>query len=432
MKLKGLFLTVLVLLLACCVLCACGGDPLDTPEGTDPVDTDPVDTGVPEHECTFEVDPTQHVDATCTAAGKDVLVCTFEGCDKTKNERIPKLEHVAVNEASCTADAVCVCGKVMTEKLDHTYGEPTVTAGTCTEKGTKTYTCAACGDVKVINTSVQHTITTVVDTTGKFAKDTCSLCGFEEKRINYETLLMMDFETEDTMLNYLNSHEGFNYAEGTLVDEPLITDEATGNRYAYFKNANFFADEEMQMIKNDLVIIEFDLMFDKFVSTKNASIFTILPGWPNPPADSKATFAWLIKVNADRDGVITQGELVTFPGVGRMEESYINTGFVMETNHWYHYTFVLNWATSTADIYVGDTGSGIYNYVAQAYLDFADDDSVGRKDGKSNYTRDDVTCMAFRFCDGGSKAAFFDNFHVYTGAIPSWATDEIASAVWPK
>ena len=319
----------------------------------------------------------------------------------------------------------------MAAKLDHVYGEPTVTAGTCTEKGKKVYTCTACGNVKEIATSVQHTITTVVDTTGKFAKDSCSLCDYEEKRINYTTFIKMDFETEDTMLNYLNSHEGFNYAQGALVDEPLITDEATGNKYGYFKNANFFVDEEMKMLKNDLVIIEFDLMFDRFVSTNNASIFTILPGWPNPPADGKATYAWLIKVNADRNGVRTPGELVTYPGVGRMEESYINTGFVMEVEHWYHYTFVLNWVASTADIYVGDTGSGIYNHVAQAYLDFADDDPVGRKDGVSNYAREDVTCMAFRFCDGGSKTAYFDNFHAYSGSIPSWAIDEIKSAVWP-
>lgn len=421
---------LLICLVLLVVLVACGGDPVDTtpPDTTEP----PVETGLPEHEHTFEADPAQHVDATCTAPGMDVLVCTFEGCDESKNERIPKLEHAAVNEATCNAEALCVCGKVMKDKLDHTYGEPTVTAGTCTEKGKKVYTCTACGNVKEIATSIQHTITTVVDTTGKFAKDSCSLCDYEEKRINYTTFIKMDFETEDTMQNYLNSHEGFTFAQGTLVDNPLITDEATGNKYGYFKNANFFSDDKLAMLSSDMIVIEFDLMFDRFVSTANASIFTLLPGWPNPPENSKATFAWLIKVNAQRDGTITPCELVTFPGVGRMEESYINTGFVMEVEHWYHFTFVINWVAATADIYVGDTGSGAYNYVAQAFLDMADDDAMGRKDGVSNYKLEDVTCIAFRFCDGGSKSAYYDNFHIYTGAIPSWATAEIDSAVWPN
>ena len=355
----------------------------------------------------------------------DVLVCTFEGCDESKNERIPKLEHAAVNEATCNAEALCVCGKVMKDKLDHTYGEPTVTAGTCTEKGKKVYTCTACGNVKEIATSVQHTITTVVDTTGKVAKDSCSLCDYEEKRINYTTFIKMDFETEDTMQNYLNSHEGFTFAQGTLVDNPLITDEATGNRYGYFKNANFLKDENMVLFNTELLVIEFDLMFDRFVSTSNASIFTLLPNWQNSPT----TFAWLIKVNAEREGgVKTPGELVTYPGVGRMEEKYINTGFVMEAEHWYHYTFVINWTALTADIYVGDTGSGVYLPVAQAFLDLGDAD----EDGKPDITRDQVQSMAFRFCDGGSKTAYFDNFHAYSGSIPSWATDEINSAVWPN
>ena len=124
----------------------------------------------------------------------------------------------------------------------------------------------------------------------------------------------------------------------------------------------------------------------------------------------------------------TPGELVTYPGVGRMEEKYINTGFVMEVEHWYHYTFVINWTAETADIYVGDTGSGVYNYVAQAFLDLGDSD----EDGQSDITREQVQSMAFRFCDGGSKTAFFDNFHAYSGSIPSWATAEIDSAIWPN
>lgn len=426
MKFKGLLTLILALILACCVLCACGG-PADTSETPDAPDTPetPADTGIPEHEHVMEPDPAQRVEPTCTETGSEVLVCTYPGCTETETKRLLKIDHKAVNEATCTTPALCVCGRVMADQLPHTYGEPVETEGTCTEKGTKTYTCTVCGDKKETKTSIKHSITTVVDTTGKFAKDTCSLCGYEEKRINYTTFIKMDFETEDTMENYLNSHDGFTFAQGTLVDQPLITDEATGNRYGYFKNANFFKDENMVLFNTELLVIEFDVMFDRFVSTSNASIFTLLPNWQNSPT----TFAWLIKVNAEREGgVKTPGELVTYPGVGRMEEKYINTGFVMEVEHWYHYTFVINWTAETADIYVGDTGSGVYNYVAQAFLDLGDSD----EDGQSDITREQVQSMAFRFCDGGSKTAFFDNFHAYSGSIPSWATAEIDSAVWPN
>lgn len=82
---------------------------------------------------------------TCTEKGSTVYTCTE--CGAEKSEPIAALGH---DYAEVSTPAVNVhvkpcsrCNDVLT--YVHTWGEPTVTAPTCTEKGSVSFTCTECG-----------------------------------------------------------------------------------------------------------------------------------------------------------------------------------------------------------------------------------------------------------------------------------------------
>ena len=82
---------------------------------------------------------------TCTEKGSTVYTCTE--CGAEKSEPIAALGHDYA-EVSTPAGNVHVkpcsrCNDVLT--YVHTWGEPTVTAPTCTEKGSVSFTCTECG-----------------------------------------------------------------------------------------------------------------------------------------------------------------------------------------------------------------------------------------------------------------------------------------------
>ena len=171
--------------------------------------------------------------------GLKVYTCTT--CGETKEEILPKLEHVhrytaVVTDPTCTEQGyttyTCRCGDTYvadkTPATGHTYGEWTttkeatctangeqrrecancdhfetrtiaatghkydavVTAPTCTEKGFTTYTCH-CGDTYVDNyvDPVGHAWTEWHDTTPGKEERSCTACGETESRdkaVNYD------------------------------------------------------------------------------------------------------------------------------------------------------------------------------------------------------------------------------------------------------
>ena len=164
--------------------------------------------------------------------GLKVYTCTT--CGETKEEILPKLEHVhrytaVVTDPTCTEQGfttyTCHCGDsyvaAKTPATGHTYGEwtttkeatctvngeqrrecancdhyetnvlpatghshnATVTAPTCTEKGFTTYKCH-CGDIYVDNyvDPVGHAWTEWHDTTPGKEERSCTACGKTESR----------------------------------------------------------------------------------------------------------------------------------------------------------------------------------------------------------------------------------------------------------
>ena len=104
-----------------------------------------------------------HKDATCTEDGYTTSVCKNCGDEKKETIKATGHQHTEVRgakKATCieegyTGDTYCTdCGNMIftgkkIEKTDHTWDNGAVSKDpTCTEKGSKTYTCAVCRETK--------------------------------------------------------------------------------------------------------------------------------------------------------------------------------------------------------------------------------------------------------------------------------------------
>lgn len=104
-----------------------------------------------------------HKDATCTEDGYTTSVCKNCGDEKKETIKATGHQHTEIRgakKATCieegyTGDTYCTdCGNMIStgkkiEKTDHTWDNGVVSKDpTCTEKGSKTYTCAVCRETK--------------------------------------------------------------------------------------------------------------------------------------------------------------------------------------------------------------------------------------------------------------------------------------------
>ena len=146
--------------------------------------------------------------ATCTEEGVRTYTCTkADGtCSCTADtkasytEKIPATGHTAkveVKEATCKeagyVKAVCqndncpLSGRVIDEKVlpkkDHVE-KVTVVEATCTTPGSRSYTCAVCGE-KTKETETIPTVPHAYEATGEFVEATCTSPKYEKYRCTY-------------------------------------------------------------------------------------------------------------------------------------------------------------------------------------------------------------------------------------------------------
>lgn len=152
---------------------------------------------------------------------------SIDGANTTKavdsgeilNEESDNFKIVSVNST--------VLYKVLPDEAEHTYGEPEVTAPTCTEKGFETLTCTGCGHVIVregaaaLNHDYVETVTVATCLTGGYSTFTCSRCN-------------------DTYTDKETSSLGHAFEDKR--EEPTCT--AAGKTYKECTRCNFIKDEE--------------------------------------------------------------------------------------------------------------------------------------------------------------------------------------------
>jgi hypothetical protein len=147
-------------------------------------------------------------EATCTEDGVTLYTCTDQNCGETRTETIPALGHTVVMDeavpATCTESGktegmhCSVCGEVFaaqgkTAPLGHDYQQTAEKAATCTEDGSKTYSCSRCDDAYTENVpALGHDYTTEVIaptcTEQGYTLYTCSRCDDSHKD-NYQNAL---------------------------------------------------------------------------------------------------------------------------------------------------------------------------------------------------------------------------------------------------
>ena len=153
------------------------------------------------------------IDSTCTKVGTITKVCQNEGCpqsEKVVTETIPMKDHEADDSApyvitaavKCTVNGVgsdglervvCKnCKKSFTRTISaHNYNSGVVTlAATCTETGTKLFTCKDCGttnteEIEAKGHDFGDIIPLVLPTCEKtgLSEKVCGVCGIEEKTV---------------------------------------------------------------------------------------------------------------------------------------------------------------------------------------------------------------------------------------------------------
>lgn len=145
-------------------------------------------------------------EATCTEDGEKTYHCTDEDCNKTWVETIPATGHqhtevrdkkkATCSEEGYTGDTYCTdCGKLIkkgsaTEKSDHNWQLTSEEKATCEKDGSKTFTCADCGETKAKTIpatghkfSSWETVKAQSIYSGAVQKRICSVCGKKETRI---------------------------------------------------------------------------------------------------------------------------------------------------------------------------------------------------------------------------------------------------------
>lgn len=228
--------------------------------GTEVKEADIPATGVHIYEVTEEVP------ATCTKDGKRVSKCTYEGCTKTKTEKLKKLGHkmgdwFVAKAPTCTENGQekreCLngCGKADTRtlKAGHSYGDWSVDQ----EAGTKTHTCGVCGNVETKNLSTHYTMTVCThgirfrDLDNPITKDwymftpvdlsvegeqTIDLIAGNMHQIGTATILVKDGKV--TVTTAVNNARNIAYEEEFLTFVPALAD-LTGLDFEAMTNYNF-------------------------------------------------------------------------------------------------------------------------------------------------------------------------------------------------
>ena len=147
---------------------------------------------------------TTTVAPTCTATGEKEYCCIYANCPYKKTESLKATGHKnketrnykkpTCQEEGYTGDIYCKdCGILLssgkvTKKYDHDWDSGTVTKeATCTEEGSKTYTCENCGATKTIDiqkTAHNYKITEQKDATcteNGYSISVCQTCNDKKK-----------------------------------------------------------------------------------------------------------------------------------------------------------------------------------------------------------------------------------------------------------
>ena len=213
----------------------------------------------------------EYIPATCTSKGVEIKACSV--CGKTEMKDIKALGHAYATDFTTDITATCKSAGVKSKHcsrcdartdvtvipaLAHTWGEPVVTAATCTADGVKTYTCTTCPDGTTKATKEEvipklghnfvagEPVAATCKSSGYTPYTCANKCGESYKVINGEadntahnwkvttskngTTLTVKWLCENcgaTGNETIDVAEGHNYVDATVTKQPTCTTKGT-------------------------------------------------------------------------------------------------------------------------------------------------------------------------------------------------------------
>ena len=229
----------------------------------------------------------------------------------------------------------------------HEYLLSNTVAGTCVEEGYEIYSCSCGLSYKNVIPS-SHKYSEVKDTTGKYVKKVCSLCGDYRIVRNQTYVHNITFEGFDSIEKAVNAQKTLKFYAIASADGVKGGGEIKTNldgSYAYIHDANFYIQDTSRTMVTKKFVVSADIQFEKTTELELVSF-----AYKN--ANGKWSYnSGVVKVTAD----------------GRLrlhgEENPLN--LKLKEKGYTNITIVADPATTLCDVYVDEklVKSGIEYFV---------------------------------------------------------------------
>ena len=269
----------------------------------------------------------------------------------------------------------------------HEYMLGNTVAGTCVEEGYEVYSCSCGLSYKNVIPSA-HKYTDVKDTTGKYTKKLCSLCGDYKIVKNQTYVHNITFEGFNDIEKAVNAQKTLKFYAIASADGVKGGGEIKNNldgSYAYIHDANFYIQDTSRTMVTKKFVVSADIKFEKTTDMELIS-FAYLN------ANGKWSYnSGVVKVTAD-------GKLKLHGEENTLDVKFKEKGYT-------NITIVADPVTALCDVYV--------------------DEQLVKADIKYfNFPTDARECHIRYFDRKAGYAGSIDNIKMYEGDTPEFVVPD--------
>lgn len=158
----------------------------------------------------------------------------------------------------------------------HEYLLSNIVAGTCVEEGYEVYSCTCGLSYKNVIPS-SHKYTEKKDTTGKYTKKLCSLCG-DYKIVRLQSYIFnLTFEGFSDVKNATEGQKNLDFYTISSADNAkgnvVIKSNLDGN-YLYLSECNYAVWDNTKSITSKKIVASLDVMFESY-SKEKLNLFSV-------------------------------------------------------------------------------------------------------------------------------------------------------------
>ena len=184
----------------------------------------------------------------------------------------------------------------------HEYKLSNTVAGTCVEEGYETYSCTCGLSYKNLIPSA-HKYKSVKDTTGKYVKNVCTLCGDYKIVRNQSYVHYITFDACDTVEDAVNAFNTLKFYAISSADgmggKGVIKSNLDG-KYMYINDSNFYIEDTSGTLLTKKFVVSIDVKFDKYTNIEMISFaHQKQSGWNYNSGIVKVTADGKIKIHGD-------------------------------------------------------------------------------------------------------------------------------------